>query len=129
MRDLTIKTDQNFSFHSTLYSHGWSDLLPFKIDTENKKLYYSFELSPSNFTKIEISSDTANNIIFKPDSDSKDKDLLISKVKRIFRLDEDLTDFFEIAEQHKDYSWIIEKGAGRMLRCATLWEDMVKKCA
>ncbi len=126
MRDFTIKTDKNFSFHSTIYSHGWSELLPFKIDTENKKLFYSFELSPSNFTEIEISSDTENNIIIKPITVSKSKDLLISKVKHIFRLDDDLGDFFEIAEQHKDYSWIIEKGAGRMLRCATLWEDMVK---
>ena len=63
MKKITIKTPNKFSFHSTLYSHGWSDLLPFKIDTENKKLFYSFELSPSNFIEVEISYDTENKII------------------------------------------------------------------
>ena len=126
MPEITIKTDQNFSFHSTVYSHGWSDLLPFKIDNEKKKLNYSFEISPSRFADIEIYSNTENDIIVNSKVHSKYEDSIISKIKRIFRLDEDLAEFYKIAEQHKDFFWIIEKGAGRMLRCATLWEDMVK---
>jgi 3-methyladenine DNA glycosylase/8-oxoguanine DNA glycosylase len=126
MPEYVIKTDKNFSFHSTLYSHGWSDLLPFKIDSEKKKLNYSFELSLSQFADIEIHSNAENDIIINSNIGAKFKDTLVSKTKRIFRLDEDITEFYKIAKQHRNFFWIIEKGAGRMLRCASLWEDMVK---
>ena len=126
MSEIILNTDKRFSFHSTLYSHGWSDLLPFKIDTENKKLNYSFEIPPAIFTSVEISSDNKNDLIITTNIDSKNADLLISKVKRICRLDEDLTEFYQIAGQEKEFKWIVEKGAGRMLRCASIWEDMVK---
>jgi N-glycosylase/DNA lyase len=126
MSELIIKTNQYFSFFSTIYSHGWSDLLPFKIDSENQKIKYSFEISPSITAKVEIFSDAKNSILINSNIDSNSKNVLISKAKRIFRLDEDLTEFYAKAEKIKTFSWIIEKGAGRMLRCASLWEDMVK---
>jgi 3-methyladenine DNA glycosylase/8-oxoguanine DNA glycosylase len=124
MPEIIIKTNQNFSFHSIVYSHGWSELLPFKIDTENKILLYSFEIHPAKKITVDISSDNKNNIIIN--SNTKNEDLITSKVKRIFRFDEDLSEFYQIAEQEKEFEWIVEKGAGKMLRCATIWEDMVK---
>jgi len=126
MQEFIIKTNQNFSFQSTIYSHGWSDLLPFKIDLERKSLNYSLEISPTTFTLIKSTSDSNNNLIIRADSNSKFKDSITTNVKRIFRLDEDFKEFYEIADQHSDYKWIVAKCAGRMLRSPSIWEDIIK---
>lgn len=126
MTEFNINTNQNFSFFSTIYSHGWSDLLPFNIDPKNKILSYAFEINPGKNILPEISSDGNNNLNVKIISDSNNKDIIISKIRRIFRLDDDLSEFYQIAEQDKQFKWVIEKGAGRLLRCSSLWEDMVK---
>ena len=73
MQEFIIKTNQNFSFLSTVYSHGWSDLLPFKIDINNKILNYSLEISPSVYVLIAISSDSKNNLIINKDNTSQRK--------------------------------------------------------
>lgn len=126
MQKFLIDTNQYFSFQSTVHSHGWSDLLPFKINIDNKYLEYTFNISAAKFIQVKISSDNQNKIIIETQSDLKSKDLITSKIKRIFRLDDNLNEFYEIAEKSEDWRWIIEKGAGRMLCSATVWEDMVK---
>lgn len=126
MSDLLINTNHNFSFLSTLYSHGWSDLLPFKIEPDKKKLKYSFNISSSKTSSVKISPDKKNDLLIETKTGNNHKEFIEKIVKRIFRLDEDFAEFYEIANRSKDFSWLIEKGAGRMLRCATIWEDMVK---
>ena len=37
-----LETPENFSFRHTVYSHGWSELLPFELDEENWRLSYVF---------------------------------------------------------------------------------------
>ena len=37
-----IDVPENFSFKSTVYSHGWCELAPFTLDTENWRLSYVF---------------------------------------------------------------------------------------
>ena len=39
---LFLATPANFSFRHTVYSHGWSELLPFRLDDENWRLEYVF---------------------------------------------------------------------------------------
>ena len=37
-----LPTPETFSFRHTVYSHGWSDLVPFELDSENWRLRYAF---------------------------------------------------------------------------------------
>ena len=37
-----IDTPKDFSFRSTVYSHGWCELAPFNLDVENWRLSYVF---------------------------------------------------------------------------------------
>ena len=41
---LSFEAPKNFSFKSTVYSHGWSVLAPFELDEENWKLSFVFNL-------------------------------------------------------------------------------------
>ena len=47
-------------------------------------------------------------------------------VKRIFRLEEDYTEFYKLAGKSEGFSWVVKYYAGRLLRSGSLWEDMVK---
>jgi 3-methyladenine DNA glycosylase/8-oxoguanine DNA glycosylase len=50
---------------------------------------------------------------------------LARTVAQMFRLDEDLSGFYAVVSQEGDLSWCA-RGAGRMLRAPTVFEDVVK---
>lgn len=127
MTEFIIKPDIQFSFNSTLFSHGWIDLAPFQFFSDQKKLATSFRYA-GNIYQIRIASQTDQNIIVSLDAKTDDafKKFLSAMIKHMFRLEEDYSQFYNLANSSEDYTWISEKGAGRMFRCATLWEDMVK---
>jgi len=47
-------------------------------------------------------------------------------ISQIFNLRIDLGEFYSIANNHEGYEWIAPSGAGRLMRCPTVWEDLVK---
>ena len=83
-------------------------------------------MAQSKLIEVNISSDSSENLIINTEVDSKKEEIVISKIKRIFRLDEDYNEFYDLVNNDKDFNWVIAKGAGRMLRSASIWEDMVK---
>jgi 3-methyladenine DNA glycosylase/8-oxoguanine DNA glycosylase len=50
---------------------------------------------------------------------------LLAQLRHMFRLDEDLSPFYAVARDDADLAWAAV-GAGRMLRSATVLEDVVK---
>jgi N-glycosylase/DNA lyase len=50
---------------------------------------------------------------------------LEAKVKHVLRFDEDLSAFYDLASDDPDLRWVGE-GAGRMIRSATVFEEVVK---
>jgi 3-methyladenine DNA glycosylase/8-oxoguanine DNA glycosylase len=50
---------------------------------------------------------------------------ILNGVKHILRFDQDLSPFYALAADDPDLGWIAS-GAGRMTRCATVFEDVVK---
>ena len=53
------------------------------------------------------------------------RDSLTKTVRHMFRLDEDLSAFYELVREDSELSWCAT-GAGRMLRAPTVFEDVVK---
>ena len=47
-------------------------------------------------------------------------------VRHMLRLDDDLSEFYQIMSREPDFSWISHEGAGRLLRSPTVFEDLVK---
>lgn len=130
MPTIFLETPKQFNLPRTLYSHGWSDLLPFELDTANWRLSYVFsgaEFSkpvaatvggePGGKLKVEI----AGGKISRQAEEKIARDL-----RHILRLDDDLSDFYKIARREKDFGWIAKSGAGRLLRSPTVFEDLVK---
>jgi 3-methyladenine DNA glycosylase/8-oxoguanine DNA glycosylase len=127
MTTFSIKANGSYSFNSTLFSHGWIDLAPFQTLKDEKLLIVSVKQDEKIYN-IRLSSQTDRDILITCESeiDNIDKNLLSKIIRHMMRLDEDYAEFYQIASEIKEYRWIIEKCAGRMFRCATLWEDMIK---
>lgn len=120
----SIPTPLDFSFKHTVQSHGWYDLPPFELGPGRDELIYVFSdhasgrpitgriRSRSQMIVVELSDDVGVSEIKRA-------------VKHILRLDEDLAEFYEIARSGR-INWAAAAHAGRLLRSATVFEDLVK---
>ncbi len=128
MTEISVKVPDNFSFKSTIYSHGWADLLPFRISKKPFNISLSMQTELEGVLPIQISApdDKILEIQTANDISEQDKNQILVAVRRMFRLNEDYSDFYSLAEASQDFTWVSDYRAGRMLRCASLWEDMVK---
>jgi 3-methyladenine DNA glycosylase/8-oxoguanine DNA glycosylase len=55
-------------------------------------------------------------------------DALLDRLAHVLRLDEDLSDFYDRVREDPDLSWAA-RGAGRLVRSATVFEDVAKTIA
>ena len=138
-----IDVPESFSFKSTVYSHGWSELAPFELDVEKWRLKYVFS-SGSGPIPVVISEDAGRLRVdfvrqagegasakYTKDTKKKgisegEKQSVAEQIRHILRLDDDLTDFYSIISGSERLKWVSERRAGRLLRSPTVWEDLIK---
>lgn len=128
-KTLFLETPETFSFRQTIYSHGWSELLPFEIDIENWRLSYVFNIKSLKKPVSATIRDAGGKLEIKV-SDAKitaqTEEEILRAARHILRLDEDLSDFYGNLKSEKRLNWIAELRAGRLLRSPTVFEDLVK---
>jgi 3-methyladenine DNA glycosylase/8-oxoguanine DNA glycosylase len=109
-------------FARTIVSHGVAELPPNRVDLEARTLETTLPVAGGART-VRISADGVK-LHIEAVAGSFDK-RLTQIVAHMFRLDEDLSAFYELACRDEDFAWCAE-GAGRMLRSPTVFEDVVK---
>jgi N-glycosylase/DNA lyase len=125
--ELRLTTPANFSFQRTVISHGWCELLPFSIDRKAWRLTRVIELGAKAPTTVTLTGTKRFVRIATSRSLGKaDSARVIQEVRHIFRLDDDLSNFYLATGSHPEFDWIGRQGAGRMLRSPTVFEDLVK---
>ena len=120
---LFIDTPPNFSFRHTVYSHGWSELLPFKLDDENWRLHYVFRSAKPVSAVIYESND---GLEIEVSGKKLDEQRLLRDVRHILRLDDPLDDFYSLTDLEDRLRWVSTTNAGRLIRSPTVFEDLVK---
>jgi 3-methyladenine DNA glycosylase/8-oxoguanine DNA glycosylase len=124
---LTIKAPLNFNFHRTVLSHGWCALLPFELNRSTWTLVRVLDLGQKKPVTINISFGRGTIRIKTSRPLSKRTAAhLVRDVRHMFRMDEDLDDFYRAVKTKPEFAWIAEQGAGRLLRSPTVFEDLVK---
>jgi 3-methyladenine DNA glycosylase/8-oxoguanine DNA glycosylase len=114
-------------FRRTLYSHGVASLPPQRIDEERWTLEAT--LAPNGRARTVVVEEerggTAALSAVGRAPGAKERDALRSTVRHMLRLDEDMSAFYALAADDPALTWAAQ-GAGRMLRCPTVFEDVVK---
>ncbi|HKP36850.1 MAG TPA: hypothetical protein VJT71_08320 [Pyrinomonadaceae bacterium] len=125
--DLRISPPANFSFRRTVMSHGWCVLPPFEFDESKWTLVRVLDIGQKRSITITIT--TARGVIKIKTSrrvTQKAADKIIRDVRHMFRLDDDMTNFYLAVANEAEFAWIASEGAGRLLRSPTVFEDLVK---
>jgi 3-methyladenine DNA glycosylase/8-oxoguanine DNA glycosylase len=115
----------------TISSHGVADLPPNRIDDEARVLEIAVRLPRSRPRTARVRqgpSGSAAITVLGEDPSPRLAETLLERVAHILRLDEDLSDFYERVREDPDLSWVA-RGAGRLLRSATVFEDVAKTIA
>lgn len=124
---LTIPTQRNFNFRRTVMSHGWYALPPFEFDEQNWVLKRVIDVPPAKPVTVTISQARRGIVIAtsRPLS-RRAAEKIVRDVRHIFRLDDDMSPFYEVVSAQPEFAWIASQGAGRLLRSPTVFEDLVK---
>ena len=113
----------------TFRSHGLTRLPPMRPDEDAAILEATLPvlgLHPRT-VRISGSSRPGHGLVNTagPPPGREEGERLLTAVKHVLRLDEDLSPFYALAAKDPDISWVA-RGAGRMIRGATVFEDVVK---
>ncbi|MDL2716429.1 MAG: Fe-S cluster assembly protein HesB [Acidobacteriota bacterium] len=107
-------------------SHGWYDLPPFEWDPEEKKLGLIF-LEGKEPVRIVVRERTtglvATATAIAPPARVR------HVLDRVLNLKANLSPFLSLCAGDPRFAWIARRGAGRILRAPTLFEDAVKVLA
>ena len=123
---LFLATPANFSFRHTVYSHGWSELAPFKLDDEAWRLSYVFQ-GPRRAKPVSAEIYEADGGLQIDITGRRfDEAQLLDAVRHILRLDDPLDDFYGMTDGEDRLRWVSTSNAGRLLRSPTVFEDMIK---
>ena len=120
---------ENFHYRRTVYSHGWYGLLPFELDEENWRLSRVFsggELKRPVSATVSEDEGRLRIEISDPKINAEQQAKILRDVRHILRLDEDLSEFYQLMGGEKEFAWIAETSAGRLLRSPTVFEDLIK---
>jgi 3-methyladenine DNA glycosylase/8-oxoguanine DNA glycosylase len=123
---LTIRLRHSPAFAAR--SHGWCYLAPFEIDGD--RMDWAVRLPKGGARRVTIGwsgkSDAVRVTIPGRRIGQEDREFLRSRVRWMFRADEDFGKFWELCRGHAVLRHCRLKRTGALLRCATVFEDVVK---
>ena len=129
---LVESTPNPFDFESAATAHGWAMLQPFSWHEGLAELSRVHRLASGKVVRLHLKDGdlvptSAVNIEVKSVEplDSTEEGEVRGAVRRMLRLDEDLTGFYQLAAQFDGWQLRVRPGGGRLLRCPSLFEDIV----
>jgi N-glycosylase/DNA lyase len=121
----SLETPAGFNFDLTVLSHGWKELAPFDFDEQGRALSYTFAVNSGKPVRSAIRHNK-NRLEIALDRSVPNSSNIPDQVRHIFRLDDDLGHFYETFCVDNELNWVRTRGAGRLLRSPTVFEDLVK---
>jgi 3-methyladenine DNA glycosylase/8-oxoguanine DNA glycosylase len=125
--EFIIQTPSEFSFRRTALSHGWSKLLPFELNEDQWTLTRVLDIGASKPLTVAVTPHSQGLVVTVPGTPGKRAVAQITaQVKHLLRLDDDMGIFYALLKEEPQLAWVVDAGAGRMLRSPTVFEDLIK---
>jgi 3-methyladenine DNA glycosylase/8-oxoguanine DNA glycosylase len=111
----------------TLFSHGFVELPPLRLDEDVPALEVTLAVNGTARTAEIRAGKRGHAHVSVPGRapSRRTADELVSRIRHVLALDEDLSEFYELVADDPDLAWAAA-GAGRMIRSASVFEDVVK---
>ncbi len=112
----------------TFRSHGLASVPPMRPDENAKTLEATLPMCGFRPRTVRISKSSSGHglaSVVGPSLGREENGELFARVRHVLSLDEDLSGFYSLAIGDPDLSWVT-RGAGRMIRGATIFEDVIK---
>ena len=124
---LRLAPPPHFNLQSVIHSHGWWRLPPFVLDEESGALSRVDALSDGAIVRYTVYEDEGALLLQVEDAlTAAQQTELEAIVARILGWELALAPFYEYLADSPEYSWVAPRALGRVLKCATVWEDAVK---
>jgi 3-methyladenine DNA glycosylase/8-oxoguanine DNA glycosylase len=115
-----------FNFLSVVNSHGWRQLAPFSYDEETHTLSYLLRLSNGRVAALKLREGVDGVLVETAKLDRPERKEVADKVTWMFGLDMDFARFYAAARGEPKLARAKKRAVGRVLRSATLFEDVIK---
>ncbi len=133
----SLAAPKSFSFLTTVLSHGWFDLAPFRWDGGSATLLRVVRLAPGRLAVVRLREEApragrpGRRIAIRIESPrgavtSAERREALRQVRHMLRLDEPLEEFHALCRRLPGYGWVPRRRAGRLLRAPDPFEDLVK---
>lgn len=126
-----LECPSRFSLRETVLSHGWFELLPFRWEDSTSTLFRAERLpdGSQHLYSLHQSGGTSGDLVARWLSGTPDaarRRLVIDRIRRIANLGLDLSSFHSLCRGEPRLRYVSRRGAGRFLRCGTLYEEVLK---
>lgn len=109
-------------------SHGVADLPPMRVDEDSRSFEVTLRVNGGAPRTARVSAGRpghgAIHILGRPIGPQRSS-AMVATVRRMLRLDEDLSEFYGLVSSDSALAWAA-RGAGRMIRSPTVFEEVVK---
>lgn len=126
---IRIQLPPGFNLRGVATSHGWYALAPYRW-TEEESTLHRVEAAPSGAVTLLHIRQVGGYLQVEPEGGvqlgAPDLAELERRVRWCLRLDEDLSEFTSLSSADPELYRRVAPSGGRLLRCPTLWEDIVK---
>ena len=114
-------------FRATINSHGVASLPPVRPDVVlATSLEVTIRLPDGAIRTVRLRSTDPKSAEIEVLGDAPaDESAVLDAVRHLLRLDQDLSDFYCLTDTDPLLAWV-SAGSARMMRCATVFEDVVK---
>ncbi|MCA3009885.1 MAG: Fe-S cluster assembly protein HesB [Phycisphaerales bacterium] len=128
-RTLSIPVAPPFDLQLALHGHGWVHLAPHAYDEATGALRtvlrHGQRAIDAELTQTAPSRLRLRLVSHRPLAEAAAA-ALRSQVRHMLRLDDDLSAFHARCAQEPRLRWVAQRGAGRLLRSASVFEDLMK---
>jgi 3-methyladenine DNA glycosylase/8-oxoguanine DNA glycosylase len=111
--------------HALLNGHPLVDMAPARVN--HAASHYQIDLAVGGMLRSLYLHERDRQLEIFVDNacDAMAREIILETIGTMFRLDEDLSRFYELAKTQADLQWVAG-GAGRLLRAPTSFEDVAK---
>jgi 3-methyladenine DNA glycosylase/8-oxoguanine DNA glycosylase len=124
--NFTLTPPASFNLAAVVRSHGWIQMSPFE-ETEKHGLRYTIRLGTGKVLRFEVEAEERQlSITTSKEISQQEQKELTGKLSWMLDLEQDFSEFYELARLEPKLARMVARHAGRVLRSPTLFEDVIR---